>query len=70
MQYAASLGVTIVPEIDTPAHSLAFIRVFPELGVKRITDMADTLDLSSEDAKTFAKDLWSEYLTGEDSLFE
>ena len=69
VQYAASLGVTIVPEIDTPAHSLAFIRVFPELGVKRITDMADTLDLSSEDAKTFAKNLWSEYLSGEDALF-
>ena len=69
VQYAASLGVTIVPEIDTPAHSLAFIRVFPELGVKNITDMADTLDLSSEDAKTFAKELWSEYLGGEDALF-
>ncbi|MBR5969420.1 MAG: YfhO family protein [Lachnospiraceae bacterium] len=67
--YAQALGVTIVPEIDTPAHALAFTSVFPDIGVRSRPEMADTFDLSSEDALHFAKNLWNEYLAEEDALF-
>ena len=32
---AAVMGVEVVPEIDTPAHSLALTKVFPKLGAFR-----------------------------------
>ncbi|MDO4332025.1 MAG: family 20 glycosylhydrolase [Eubacteriales bacterium] len=66
---AAAYGVEVVPEIDTPAHSLAFTKVFPELGLSRNPESADQLDLSNPEAVELGKALWSEYLTGEDSVF-
>lgn len=53
-------GVSIVPEIDLPAHSLSLTKVFPELGVTKDPNAADTLDLSKEKARQLAKDIWSE----------
>jgi len=56
-------GVEIVPEIDTPAHCLAFTKVFPELGMNDDPEAADLLDISKAEAREFGKNLWSEYLT-------
>jgi len=53
-------GVEIVPEIDLPAHSLALTKVFPQLGINKDPEAADTLDLSKEEAKQLAKDIWNE----------
>lgn len=58
---AKEMGVDVVPEIDTPAHSLAITGLFPNLGVSD-PPMADTLDLSKPEAVAFATALWNEYL--------
>lgn len=63
---AAVYGVEIVPEIDTPAHSLFLTRVFPKLGLSGNPESADQLDLSKPETVELVKTLWSEYL--DDSL--
>ena len=65
IERAAVYGVEIVPEIDTPAHSLALTRVFPEWGMQKDPESADCLDLSREGARELGKRLWAEYLTVE-----
>lgn len=64
---AAVYGVEVVPEIDTPAHSLALTKVFPALGLSGDPESADQLDLSKTEAVELGKALWSEYLTGEEN---
>lgn len=59
---AAVYGVEIVPEIDTPAHSLSLTKIFPKLGLSRNPESADQLDLSRPEAVELGKALWSEYL--------
>lgn len=59
---AAVYGVEVVPEIDTPAHSLAITKVFPELGLSGNPESVDQLNLSNPGAVQLGKDLWSEYL--------
>lgn len=61
---AAAYGVEVVPEIDTPAHSLAITKIFPELGLSRNPESVDQLDLSNPRAVELGKALWSEYLSG------
>ena len=69
-EWAAGLGVEVVPEIDTPAHSLAITKVFPETALADEPENVDQLDLSSE-RKTISliEGLWKEYLDGEDPVF-
>lgn len=68
-EYAESKGVEIVPEIDTPAHSMAITKLYPELSYNDYPELADTLDVSKPEAVDFAKSLWSFYIDGEDALF-
>lgn len=63
VEEAKAYGVEVVPEIDTPAHSLAITRTFPEWGMRGNPESADCLDLSKEGAVQLGKDLWKEYLT-------
>ena len=63
---AAVMGVEIVPEIDTPAHSLALTKVFPKLGLSGDPESVDQLDLSNPAAQKLAETIWSEYLTESD----
>lgn len=67
--YAAQRGVEVVPEIDTPAHSLALTKLFPQLGLKNHPEAADQLDLSKPETTELVKQIWAEYLTGEDAVF-
>ncbi len=67
--YAAQRGVEVVPEIDTPAHSLALTKLFPKLGLKNHPEAADQLDLSKPETTELVKQIWAEYLTGEDAAF-
>ena len=60
---AAVYGVEVVPEIDTPAHSLALVMVFPKLGLAKDPEGADQLDLSKKETFALGKALWGEYLT-------
>ena len=64
---AAALGVNIIPEIDVPAHSLAFSHYKPELGSKEYG--MDHLDLGNPDIYPFFDALFKEYLEGDDPVF-
>ena len=65
---AAVMGVEVVPEIDTPAHSLAFTKVFPKLGLSGDPESVDQLDLSNPAAQKLAETIWSEYLIESDAF--
>ena len=62
-----SLGVDIVPEIDVPAHSLAFSHYRPSLGSKQYG--ADHLDLGNPEVYPFLDSLFTEYLSGPSPVF-
>lgn len=66
-RYADSLGVEIIPEIDVPAHSLAFSQYKPEIGSKKYG--MDHLDLFNPETYAFVDTLFSEYLEGPDPVF-
>ncbi|MCX4538796.1 discoidin domain-containing protein (plasmid) [Streptomyces sp. NBC_00841] len=57
---AAANGVTIIPEIDAPAHSLAFIRFRPSLGLNN--GQSDHLDLSKPETTAFMKSVFDEFV--------
>lgn len=56
---AAANGVTLVPEFDAPAHSLAFIRFKPSLGLDN--GDSDHLDLSKPETTAFMKSVFDEF---------
>ena len=60
-------GVTIIPEIDVPAHSLAFTHYKPEIGSKDYG--MDHLDLFNPETYTFLDGLFKEYLEGPNPVF-
>ncbi|MCQ2292557.1 MAG: family 20 glycosylhydrolase [Bacteroidaceae bacterium] len=64
---AAKMGVEVVPEIDIPAHCLAFSHYRPSLGSKEFG--MDHLDLFNEDLYPFLDSLFAEYLGGKDPVF-
>ena len=68
-EWASGLGVEVVPEIDTPAHSLAITKVFPETALADEPENVDQLDLSGEETISLIEGLWREYLDGEDPVF-
>ena len=64
---AAKMGVNIIPEIDIPAHSLAFAHYRKEFGSEKYG--MDHLDLFNENLYPFLDSLFTEYLEGEDPIF-
>ena len=60
-------GVEIIPEIDAPAHSLAFTQYKNELGSKEYG--MDHLDLFNPETYTFVDGLLREYLEGDEPVF-
>ncbi|MBR3776357.1 MAG: family 20 glycosylhydrolase [Kiritimatiellae bacterium] len=68
MLYCKSLGITVIPEIDVPAHSLAFTRFKPEFASKKYG--ADHFDLDKTDEIiAWLKPLFAEYMTGAEPTF-
>ena len=63
VSYASGRGVMIVPEIDTPAHSLAITKRFPELCNYSEADHVDVLNI--KDGKTYevVSNIWEHALT-------
>lgn len=59
--------VNIIPEIDIPAHSLAFTQYKPELGSKKYG--MDHLDLFLPATYEFLDSLFAEYLGGDSPVF-
>lgn len=64
---AAAQFVEVIPEIDAPAHTLAFSHYKPELGSKEYG--MDHLNLSNPETYTFMDALFKEYLEGENPVF-
>ena len=64
---ASSYGVNIIPEVDIPAHSLAFAHYKPEIGSQEYG--MDHLDLYKEETYQFVDSLLDEYLSGEEPVF-
>lgn len=59
--------VEIIPEIDAPAHTLAFSHYKPSLGSKEYG--MDHLDLFNPDTYAFMDGLFKEYLEGDEPVF-
>lgn len=64
---AAGRFVEVIPEIDAPAHTLAFSHYKPELGSKEYG--MDHFDLSNPEVYSFMDALFKEYLEGENPVF-
>jgi len=64
---AARYGITIIPEIDVPAHALAITHVFPEIGSKKYG--MDHLDLDNPKTYEVVKNIFDEYTKGPDPVF-
>ncbi|KAJ1899755.1 hypothetical protein LPJ66_001911 [Kickxella alabastrina] len=60
-------GLDLIPEIDTPAHSLCFTRFHPEWSIQEDTARGDWLDLENKDVWSFVETLWAEFIGWFDS---
>ncbi len=67
IKWAETQGVEIIPEIDAPAHALAFTHYRPEFGNEEFG--VDHLDLLNPRVIPFLDSLYSEYLGGPDPVF-
>lgn len=68
-KYALSRGVEVIPEIDVPAHSLAFTRFRPSIGSTPEEYGKDHLNIMAEETYGFLDSLFTEYLEGPDPVF-
>ncbi|MGL4519712.1 MAG: family 20 glycosylhydrolase [Phocaeicola sp.] len=66
---AARYGVNLIPELDAPAHSLAFTHYKPELAADNKAYGMDHLDLYKKEVYEFLDTLFDEYLGGDDPVF-
>lgn len=64
---AENCFVEIIPEIDAPAHTLAFSHYKPEIGSKEYG--MDHLDLFNPETYRFMDGLFKEYLEGDEPVF-
>lgn len=60
-------GVNVIPEIDVPAHSLAFSKFMPEIASEKYG--MDHLDINNPKTYEFLDKLFDEYLGGENPVF-
>ena len=67
IETAKIYGVTVVPEIDTPAHSLSITKLYPEYALTGRAESVDQIDLDNADAVALVKTIWQEALDGEDA---
>lgn len=64
---ALRYGVTIIPEIDVPAHSLAIVKAVPEIGSQKYG--MDHLDLNNPKTFEVVKNIFDEYTKGDNPVF-
>ena len=65
VKWARTLGVEIVPEIDVPAHALAFTKYRPSLRGYA----PDHMDITKQATIQFIDSLFIEYMQGDDPVF-
>ena len=66
-QLANDYAVRIIPEIDAPAHALAFTKIVPEIGSKAYG--MDHLDLHNPLSYTVMENVFKEYISGDKPVF-
>ena len=66
------IGMNVVPEFDTPAHSLSFTKVRPDLRFGTSGRENDHFNLHDKysDSLEFVTGLWDEYLKGDNPVFD
>ena len=69
IERSRALGVNIIPEIDTPAHSLALTKVRPDLRHGTTGRATDHLDLKNQydESLSFVQGIFDEYVQGGDA---
>lgn len=69
IEHSRALGVNIIPEIDTPAHSLALTKVRPDLRHGTTGRATDHLDLKNQydESLSFVQGIFDEYVQGGDA---
>ena len=70
VETAKTYGVTVVPEIDTPAHSLSITKLYPEYALSARPESVDQIDLNKEEAVALVQSVWQEALTGKNAAFQ
>ena len=74
IQDQRALGMNIVPEIDVPAHALAFTKVWPELSIDNEMRSGHTLidhfNLSNPESIVKIKAIFDDYTKGENPTFD
>ena len=56
-------GVNVVPEIDTPAHSLSITKLYPSYALNNRPESADQINLGNADAVALVDEIWKEALS-------
>ncbi|MDE5671162.1 MAG: family 20 glycosylhydrolase [Eubacterium sp.] len=76
IEWAKAKGVSITPEIDMPAHALAFTKVFPEYAVfnevsplMQKRPLTDHINIADPKAVDFVKQIFDDYTMGENPVF-
>ena len=66
------LGINIVPEIDTPAHSLSLTKTRPDLRMGTNGRENDHLNLNDkyDESLQYVKTIWDEYFEGDEPVFD
>ena len=70
VRYAAERGITVIPEIDLPGHTMAALAAYPELGctggpyevATRYGVLDDVLCVGKDQTMTFVKDVLTEVM--------
>lgn len=69
IQTAKTYGITVVPEIDTPAHSLSITKLYPAYALRSSNESVDQIDLGNEQAVALVERIWREALNEEAGAF-
>ena len=72
IQNYRKLGLDIIPEFDTPAHSLSFTKVRPDLRFGTTGRQNDHFNLNTkyDESLAFVESIWDEYIKGDDPVFD
>ncbi|KAJ2512563.1 hypothetical protein GGI11_004693 [Coemansia sp. RSA 2049] len=60
-------GMELIPEIDTPAHSLCFTKFHPDWTIPEGTARGDWMDLGNQEVWDFVEGLWTDVVGWFDS---
>ena len=70
IETAKTYGVTVVPEIDTPAHALCVTKLYPSYVLNRRPDSVDQINLDNAAAVALVKEIWQEALAKDAAAFK